>query len=99
MAKLIHEIWETVDDKVRTSGLCLAGPDGDQFRELLHAEAGSNADGAAPKLLRSFEADSHFEAMTIYYQHYGWDEHKTDFSEDREPYPEEWAKRQRLRTN
>ena len=41
-----------------------------------------------------FEASSHFEAMTIYYRHYGWGAYTSDFAMDREPYPDDWAERQ-----
>lgn len=33
MATLIHEIWE--DEDSISQGMCLAGPDGDDFRRLL----------------------------------------------------------------
>jgi hypothetical protein len=35
------------------------------------------------------EASSHFEAMTLYYDHMGWGEYATDFPEiDRQTYAE-----------
>jgi hypothetical protein len=87
MAKLIHEIWETFDDRGDVlPGVCLAGPDGDGFRKL--------QDGNA-RCVRRFEAGSHFEAMTIYHHHYGWGEYTTDQAWDHQPYPEDWAERQR----
>jgi hypothetical protein len=86
MAMLVHEVWEDIDDSGNVSpGLCLAGPDGDNFRNLLEKHA---------RLVRSFEAGSHFEAMTIYYGLYGWGEYTSDFAIDREPYPDDWAERQ-----
>jgi hypothetical protein len=81
MAKLIHEIWEETDDLGQVHpALGLAGPDGEGFRKLLREDA---------RCVHRFEAGSHFEAMAIYYRHYGWGEYTSDFAWDREPYPEE----------
>ncbi len=46
--------------------------------------------GAGAQLSWTVEAGSHFEAMTLYYQHMGWGEYTTDAPWDRQPYPEEW---------
>jgi len=85
MARLIHEIWEEKDDSSVTTSLCLAGPDGENFRKLLNKGA---------RCIHRFEAGSHFEAMTIYYSFNGWGVYTSDFALDREPYPDDWAKRQ-----
>jgi hypothetical protein len=85
MAMLIHEIWEDNDERSVSKGVCLAGPDGESFRRLL-------GDGA--RCVRRFEAGSHFEAMTIYYRLNGWGSYTSDFAEDRESYPDDWATRQ-----
>jgi hypothetical protein len=91
MAILVHEIWEDVGEDGRVlPGVCLAGPDGDGFRKLLNKGA---------QLVHQFEAGSHFGAMTVYYRRYGWGDYTSDFTSDREPYPEDWAKRQLLGTN
>jgi hypothetical protein len=91
MAMLVHEIWEDVgDDGSVLPGLCLAGPDGEAFRKLLHKDA---------RCTGRFEAGSHFEAMTIYHRRYGWGAYLTDFVHDREPNPDVWAQRQSLGTN
>ena len=82
MAILIHEVWEDLNG---LPGLCLAGPDGDGFRELLDKPA---------RLVRRFKAGSHFEAMTIYYDFLGEGVYTSDFAIDREPYPDDWAERQ-----
>lgn len=37
----------------------------------------------------TFEAGSHYEAMTIYYRHMGWSEYTTDQEWDFQPYPVE----------
>jgi hypothetical protein len=87
MATLMHEIWEEYDEHGRPlPGLCHAGPGGEGFRKLLAPDA---------RLVRTFEAGSHVEAMTIYYRLCGFDEYTTDDAEDYESYPEEWAKEQR----
>ena len=91
MTKLIHEIWEVLDDQGHVlPSLCLAGPQGEDFRRRLHQDAIETA-RTIPQCVRRFEADSHFEAMTIYYRHYGWAAYTADFASDREPYPEDWA--------
>lgn len=60
MAKLTYEVWEQPDDSGQMlPGLVLAGPDGDAFRRLLEPSA---------RLTTRFDAGSHFEAMTTYYQ-------------------------------
>jgi hypothetical protein len=99
MVKLIHEIWEVTDDRGQMHpSLCLAGPDGEDFRKLLQEEA--LEDGRSPpRCVRRFEAGSHFEAMTIYYRHYGWGAYTTEFAWDREPYPDDWVQRQSSGTN
>jgi hypothetical protein len=83
MAILIHEIWEDEQDGMK--GVCLAGQDGEGFRKLLSMEA---------RCVHRFEAESHFEAMTIYYRLNGWGIYTSDFAADREPYPDDWAERQ-----
>jgi hypothetical protein len=32
--------------------------------------------------------------MTIYYRCYGWGEYTTNYVQDHQPYPDDWAKRQ-----
>lgn len=41
-------------------------------------------------LVWTFEAGSHFEAMTKYNAHVGYEPHATEFPQDHEPYPDEW---------
>lgn len=68
---MLHEMW---DDPTPTDGgyvmLCLAGPMGDQARATLSPSA---------RVTWTVEADSHFEAMTAYYEHQGWGTYTTDF--------------------
>ena len=85
MATLIHEIWEDEDEGSISQGVCLAGPDGDDFRKLL---------GGRARCVHRFEAGCHFEAMTIYYRLYGRGIYTSDFAADHEPYPDDWAQRQ-----
>jgi hypothetical protein len=95
MAKLIHEVWEVTDERGQVlPALFLAGPDGEGARKLLHEHAVE--DGlSAPKCVRRFEADSHFEAMTIYYRLYDRGDYTSEFAADHDPYPDDWAQRQR----
>jgi hypothetical protein len=99
MAKLVHEIWEVIDDRGQVlPALCLAGPDGEAFRKRSEQDAVEDG-GSLPRCVRKFEANSHFEAMTIFYRHYGWGAYTTGFAADREPYPDDWRQRQTLGTN
>jgi hypothetical protein len=99
LATLIHEIWEVINDRGEAlPSLVIAGPDGDDIRKLLCEEA-ANRDQAAPRCVLRFEAQSHYEAMQLYYRHYGWGHYTSEFAGDREPYPEERAQRQSVGTN
>ena len=84
MAILKHEVWVGNDG---LPGCCLAGPAGDGARRLF------SEDGA--KLIWTFEAGSHFEAMTKYHAHMGYEPYTTDLSQDRDPYPDAWLEAQR----
>lgn len=72
-----HEVWE---DEEGLPGLCLADSRGNDFRSLM--EPGS-------KLIHTFYASSHYEAMTIYYQFMDWGVYTTEFEVDKLPYDEE----------
>ncbi|MGF6274262.1 hypothetical protein ABIB38_002641 [Massilia sp. UYP11] len=87
MALLLHEVWEELDENGQAlEGLCLAGPDGDAFRATL---------GERARLVATFEAASHIEAMTKYYSMYGRGEYATTHSSDYHPYPDAWRVRQK----
>jgi hypothetical protein len=58
---------------------CLAGPLGAQARASLSPRA---------RLAWSVTADSHFEAMTRYYEHQGWGAYTTDQEVDHQTYAE-----------
>ncbi len=76
MAMRIHEVWV---DASGLPSLCLAGPHGADCRKLLDQPA---------RLIHTFEAGSHYEAMTIYYRYQGWGVYESDFAIDHEPYPD-----------
>jgi hypothetical protein len=88
MAALLHEIWETLDEHGQTlPACCLTGPDGDAARQLLTSEPGA-------RLVCTFEAESHYEAMTIYHRLLGLGTYTTEHVQDMEPYPDAWLRRQ-----
>ncbi|WP_182380995.1 hypothetical protein [Nocardioides sp. WS12] len=76
---MLHELWE--DPEPDAGGyltFCLAGPMGDDARRGLSLSA---------QLVWSVEAESHFEAMTLYWERQGWGAYTTDFPEvDRQSY-------------
>ena len=63
----LHEIWI---DKNGLHGCCLAGPEGEGFRNLLDQPA---------QKIHEFYASNHIEAMTYYYDYMGYGEYTTDF--------------------
>lgn len=68
-----HELW------VESDGLlfCLVGSLGEGARKLLSKDA---------KLVWTVEAESHFEAMTKYYEYMDWGEYRSEFPElDKKP--------------
>ncbi|HSM92632.1 MAG TPA: hypothetical protein VLT47_07045, partial [Anaeromyxobacteraceae bacterium] len=68
-------------------GCCLAGPAGDPARRLF-------VEGGPGRLVWTFEAGSHYEAMTRYHQYLGREPYTSDQPADFEPYPEEWLRLQ-----
>jgi hypothetical protein len=81
VAILRHELWDEGDGR-RT--FCLAGPMGADARALLEPGA---------RLVWEFEAGSHFEAMSLYYEHMGWGSY-AEHDWDHQPYPDDWRLRQ-----
>ncbi|GET34638.1 hypothetical protein PbJCM13498_35010 [Prolixibacter bellariivorans] len=69
-----HEVWQ---DREGLTTLCLADERGDDCRKSL--ESGS-------KIIHEFYANSHFEAMTIYYKFMDWGIYTTEFEIDKQPY-------------
>jgi len=83
MARLLHEVWLDADG---LPSCVLAGPDGDGARDML---------GPSARLVHTFEASSHIEAMQTYYDYLGLGRYTTSFPEqDAQTYPEEWLHRQ-----
>jgi hypothetical protein len=75
MAMLRHEVWIDADGLPMC---CLAGANGDAARKNLESGA---------KLVWTFEAESHFEAMTKYHQYLGREPYATEHPEDFISYP------------
>jgi len=74
---MLHELWR---EDTGEQTLCLAGPMGDDARSLL---------GPTARLVWTVEAASHFEVMTLYYEHMGWAAYTSDFPEiDNQTYAE-----------
>lgn len=89
MSNLLHEVWEEVSDGVVLHTCCLSGPLGEGCRRRLEPGA---------RLLTTFEAGSHFEAMTLYHRYLDRGAYTTDQAWDYEPYPAEWLAEQRRPT-
>src|SRR5262245_38884134 len=85
MAVLVHEVWETVSDGMVLHACCLAGPLGDGCRRNLEPGA---------RLLTTFEAGSHFDALTFYNRYLGREAYTTNEPWDYKPYPDEWLAEQ-----
>lgn len=69
-----HEVWQ---DNEGLTTLCLADERGDDCRKLLEPDS---------KLIHEFYANSHFEAMTIYYKFMDWGTYISDVEMYKEPY-------------
>lgn len=77
-----HELWKEKNGYT----FCFAGSMGESARMMMDSNA---------ELIWTVEANSHFEAMTKYYEFMGWGEYKTDFEQDKEIYSDEWVKTQK----
>lgn len=76
--KLIHELWR--DESEGEFTFCLAGPAGDSARSMM--------EGKSDKIWEC-EAESHFEAMTKYYEFRDWGKYTTDLPQNQLPYIDE----------
>ena len=78
MWAVLHELW---DDPESQGGFtfCLAGPLGDEARAWLSPSA---------RIVWTVQAESHFEAMTRYYEHQEWGRYTTDQDWDHKTYAE-----------
>ncbi|HUB40548.1 MAG TPA: hypothetical protein VMA72_17005 [Streptosporangiaceae bacterium] len=65
---MLHELWDDPEGDSRYI-FCLAGPWGDPARSAL---------SLSDHLARTVEADCHFQAMTLYYEHVGWGTYTSD---------------------
>jgi hypothetical protein len=85
MVRLVHEIWVSAEGN---EGCVLAGPGGEETRKLWFV--------ANARLLHTFEAGSHLEAMRYYNAYLGREPYVSAYpSEDAAPYPEDWLSEQR----
>ena len=89
MSKLLHEVWEEIDGGMVLHTCCMAGPRGEGCRRLL---------ALGCRLLTTFEASSHFEAMTVYHCYLSREAYTTAQAWDHQPYPDEWLAEQRRDT-
>ena len=89
MAALIHEILESIEDGMVLHTCCFAGSLGSQCRELLPKDS---------RLLTTFVAGSHYEAMTIYHQYLGREPYTSNVPADWQPYAYEWIEKQNSAT-
>lgn len=75
---VLHELWEDPEGGPYT--FCLAGNHGAPARAGLSATA---------RRTWTVEASSHFEAMTLYYEHQGWGIYTTSYPDwDKKTYAE-----------
>jgi len=79
--RMKHELWKYGDG---LSTFCLAGKHGDDARKnIVEPDA---------ELVWTCDANSHFEAMTKYYEYMGWGEYETDIESYKQTYAEwGWA--------
>ncbi len=83
MALVKLDIWQ---NKAGLTALLLAGTPGEEGRQTLEEDY---------EIVHSFFAESHFDAMTKYYQFMDWGLYTTDFEIDKEPYNLEYLQRGR----
>lgn len=84
---LVHEIWlDPEPDGQMLTGLCIAGPMGDDFRGKLNRGAIKTG---------TIEGFSHFDVMTKYWKVNGWGAYRAKSSDDHELYPLGWITIQR----
>ena len=72
--KTKHEVWE---DPEGLTSLCLSDSRGNDCRNMLEPNS---------KLIHTFYAESHYEAMTIYYKFMDWGIYTTEYEVDKLPY-------------
>ena len=83
MAALLFEVWDDTDDGL----LCLvAGEESEKLRRTLHPQA---------RLVRTFLAGSHEDAMRQHYAAEGWGEYKSVLGVSDQPFSGEQEQEQR----
>jgi len=83
MALVKLDIWR---NKEGLTALLFAGAPGEEGRQTLEEDY---------EIIHSFFAESHFDAMTTYYQFMDWGPYTTNFEVDKEPYNLEYLQRRR----
>ena len=74
MTKIKHNIWTS---KEGLTSLCFSGKIWEESRSILEPDS---------EIVHSFYADSHFDAMTKYYEYMDWGIYETEFNIDKETY-------------
>lgn len=74
MALLKHDIWK---NKEGLTALLFSADLGKGGRMALEEDY---------EIIHSFYADSHFDAMTEYYEFMDWGQYQTEFEVDKKPY-------------
>jgi hypothetical protein len=74
MANIKHDIWRS---KEELTSLCYSDELGEESRSILEPDS---------EIIHSFYANSHFDAMTKYYEFMNWGIYETEFEIDKVPY-------------
>ena len=74
MASIKHDIWKSRDG---LTVLCFSGEIGEESRSIVKPDS---------EVIHSFYADSHFDAMTKYYEYMDWGVYESDFEIDKKSY-------------
>ena len=74
MGSLRHDVWK---NKEGLTALLFSGDLGKEGRTALKEDY---------EIIHSFYADSHFDAMTRYYEFMDWGQYQTEFEADKKPY-------------
>jgi hypothetical protein len=71
-----HQVWINSEG---LTGVCFASSKGDDYRKLMEKNS---------RLIHTFYASSHFEAMTVYYAYMNWGKYEAIYEKDKELYDE-----------
>jgi hypothetical protein len=75
------DIWK---NREGLTALLFSGDLGEEGRKTLEEDY---------EIIHSFNAESHFDAMTKYYEFMDWGQYETEFEIDKEPYDKEQLER------